>query len=72
MKIKMLKDLVQGGRVKQSRRGALVEKTSADGAPLEPTYAPNPNHADVSFVRGAEVEVSDATGDKWIKAGLAA
>lgn len=71
MKVKLLKDVVQGGRVKQSRRGGLRERSSPDGTPLTPEYLPNQNHVDTDFVRGAEVQVSEATGKKWIDQGLA-
>ena len=56
MKVKLLKHIIENGGVKVSRR-----KRQPDG-----TYA-----IEVVFVAGAEIDVSDATAQKYIAAGLA-
>lgn len=56
MKVRLLQNIVENGGVKIVQR-----RKQADG-----TYA-----IEVPFVKGAEIEMSDASGQKYIDAGVA-
>lgn len=57
MKVKLLKPVLENGVVKTSRRAKVVNGKVATVI--------------TTFSEGAELEVSDATGEKYVAAGLA-
>lgn len=70
MKVKLLKNVLEGGGVKVSIRHRMEPATVKDAAGNEHTvYVRMPR--ETVFVTGAIIEMSDASGQKYIDRGLA-